>query len=319
MKCNWLCVFSLVFFVVCENVYGERPMMWIDACAGEPVEQAAMVADLGTARVLYLGERHTLARHHAAQAAIIAKLADGDASLVVAMEPLESARQTEIDRFNRGELDFDGLAKAISWADQWSNYQQYRPVLEAARKAKAPVIGLGPKAEAIRAVVRSGGVAKLDKKARKQLPEMMELNDPAYEKLLSAQLKVHKAATPERLRPMIDAQIARDEAMSAALADYLTSTAGRGRKAVVICGSGHVAYGLGTPKRVRRRLGDDSDRIVILAECGELRLSVEEQAASQPVEITHEELRAIGRPVGDYIGVAPPEEKEEGRRGNTER
>ena len=103
---------------------------------------------------------------------------------------------------------------------------------------------------------------------------------------------------------MIEAQIARDEAMSAALADYLRSPAGRGRKAVVVCGSGHVAYGLGTPQRVRRRLGDANDRIVMLAECGDVRLSAEEKAVARPVEISHEQLRQIGRPVADYLQIA---------------
>ena len=183
-----------------------------------------------------------------------------------------------VDRYNRGEIDFDGLAAAIDWARRWPNYQQYRPVLEAARKAKAPVIGLSPGPEVIRAVVRAGGVDRLDPKLRKQLPAEMDFKDPVYEKLLAAQLMVHMAASPERLRPMIEAQIARDEAMSATLADYLRSEAGRGRKAVVVCGTGHVAYGLGTPQRVRRRLGDANDRIVVLAECGDIRLSAEEKA-----------------------------------------
>ena len=88
-------------------------------------------------------------------------------------------------------------------------------MLEAARKAKAPVIGLAPDPNAIRAVARSGGVAKLDPTMRKKLPAEMELHDPPYEKLLAAQMMVHMAASPQRLRPMIEAQIARDEAMSA--------------------------------------------------------------------------------------------------------
>ena len=54
----------------------------------------------------------------------------------------------------------------------------------------------------------------------------MDFKDPIYEKLLAAQLMVHMAASPDRLRPMIEAQIARDEAMSAVLADYLRSAAG---------------------------------------------------------------------------------------------
>ena len=102
--------------------------------------------------MVYLGERHTLERHHETQARLIADLAHGGDSSVVALEPLESSQQPAVDRFNRGEIDFDGLAAAIDWARRWSNFKQYRPVLEAARKAKAPVIGLSPGPEVIRSV-----------------------------------------------------------------------------------------------------------------------------------------------------------------------
>ena len=91
----------------------ERPIVWIDACEGEPVEYAKVIEDLGKARVVYLGERHTLQRHHDTQAKIIADLAHGGASLVVALEPLESSRQPSVERFNRGEIDFDGLAAVV--------------------------------------------------------------------------------------------------------------------------------------------------------------------------------------------------------------
>jgi uncharacterized iron-regulated protein len=284
----------------------DRTLLWLDVCEGEPADDARVIEDLGKARVVYLGERHTVERHHATQAKVIAELAHAGASLVVGLEPLEASQQPSIDRFNRGEIDFDGLAAAIDWAKRWPNYKQYRPVLEAAHNAKAPVIGLSPGPEIIHAVARSGGVDRLSADLRKQLPAEMVLKDSVYEKILSAQLMVHMAASPERLRPMIEAQIARDEAMSAALADYLRSPPGRGRKAVVVCGSGHVAYGLGTPQRVRRRLGDANDRIVVLSECGDVRLSPEEMAAARAVEIPHELLRQVGRPIADYLEIACP-------------
>ncbi|MGO9112319.1 MAG: ChaN family lipoprotein [Thermoguttaceae bacterium] len=287
----------------------DRALLWVDACEGEPVEYANVVKDLGKAHVVYLGERHTLERHHDTQAGLIADLAHGGASLAVALESLETSQQASVDRFNRGEINFDGLAAAIDWAKRWPDYKQYRLVLDAARRAKAPVIGLSPSPELIRAIARSTGVDRLDAKLRKQLPLEMDFKDPVYKNLLAAQMMVHMAASPQRLRPMIEAQIARDEAMAAALADYLRSEAGRGRKAVVVCGSGHVAYGLGTPQRVRRRLGDPNDRIVVQAECGDLRLSPEEKAVSRPVDITHEQLRQIGRPVADYLEITSPSGK----------
>ena len=58
----------------------DRPLMWIDSCEGEPVEVAQAIKDLATARVIYLGERHTLERHHATQAKVIDELAQGGAA-----------------------------------------------------------------------------------------------------------------------------------------------------------------------------------------------------------------------------------------------
>jgi uncharacterized iron-regulated protein len=100
---------------------------------------------------------------------------------------------------------------------------------------------------------------------------------------------------------MIEAQIARDEAMAAALVGYLQSPAGQGRTAVVLCGIGHVSYGLGIPARVERRLPDAVQRIVLLSESGDVELSPEERAMAREIHITHDDLRQLGRPLGDYL------------------
>lgn len=283
-----------------------RCSMWVDPYRGEPVPYEAVIDDLAGVRVVYLGERHRLVRHHAMQARIIADLAARGRRLVVGMEQLEAIRQPELDRFNSGELDFGELAEVTDWAKRWPNYQQYRPVLDAARKANAPLVALNAPAEIIRQVARGGGVEQLDPELRRQLPREMVLDDEPYSRLLGIYMHVHLAATPERLRPMVEAQIARDEHMADALARFLQSPKGEDRMAVVICGVGHVSYGLGMPARLRRRLDDGSDRVVVFSESGDVRLTPEERAISRPITITHEQLRAMGRPIGDYLHLTTP-------------
>ena len=145
-------------------------LSWIDACEGEPVEYAR------SSRTWARPAWSTWASGTPSSGTTIPRPSslpiwrDDGASLVVALEPLEASQQPSIDRFNRGEIDFDGLAAAIDWAKRWPNYKQYRPVLEAARKAKAPVIGLSPSPEVIRAVVRSGGVDRLDPSSASNFP-----------------------------------------------------------------------------------------------------------------------------------------------------
>ena len=282
---------------------GGRCSLWIDVCRGEPLSYDAVLDDLASVGVVYLGEYHTLERHHNLQTQILADLAKRGKPLVLGMEQLESIGQPAVDRYNRGEINFDELAKAVHWPRRWPNYKQYQPIVEAARKFKIPVVALNARAEIIHQVALGGGVDRLDQKARAELPNDIHLDDPAYKKLLGLNMMVHMAANPESLRPMMEAQIARDETMAATLCSFLKSDAGRGRSAIVICGAGHVIHGLGTPDRVRRRLPQITERIVLFSESGDQVLSPQELKAARAIAVSHEELRQIHRPIADYLQV----------------
>lgn len=247
--------------------------IWIDLYQGEPVQYEDMLDDLAKADVIYLGEHHTIDRHHAIQEKILTDLASRGLPLALGLEQMESSQQPHLDRYNRGEIDFEKLAKESDWSKRWANYLQYRPMIEAARKAKIPVIGLNAKAETIHQIVRGGGVERLPPEIRKTLPGEMNLQDPVYEKFLSLQMMVHASAKPEMLRPMYEAQMARDESMAQAICDFMKSAEGKKRKVIVFCGAGHIVHGLGTPARVLRRMPGIQDRIVLSSVSGELRLS----------------------------------------------
>jgi uncharacterized iron-regulated protein len=290
-----------------QNVRGGddvgRHSLWIDVFRGEPLQYDDVVDDLASVGVVYLGEHHTIQQHHDLQAQIVTDLAKRGKPMVLGFEQLEAAQQPVIDRYNRGEMTFDELAKAVQWPMRWPNYKQYQPIVEAARKFKVPILGLNARAETIRQVARGGGVSHLDEKTRAQLPKDIFLDDPIYKKLLALEMMVHMAANEETLRPMLEAQMARDETMAATLCDFLKSEGGRGRSAIVVCGSGHISYGLGTPTRVRRRLPEVKDRVVLFSESGDTVLSPQELAAARAISVSHEQLREINRPIGDYLHV----------------
>jgi uncharacterized iron-regulated protein len=278
-----------------------RCALWIDLARGEPVAFDAMLDDLAGARALYLGERHTVRRHHDLQASIVEALGRRGRPLSLALESLEAAAQPALDRYGRGEIDFESLARETRWEQRWPNYLDYRPLLEAARRLRAPVVGLNARAEVVRRVAAAGGVERLEPELRRELPAEMDLQAPLQARWLGRLLQVHRAATPERLRPMIEAQMVRDEAMAEALAAHLRSDAGRDRTAVVICGAAHAEYGLGIPDRLRRRMPDVKDRIALMSESGDVELSPRERAAAREIRVTHEDLRDLGRPIADYL------------------
>jgi uncharacterized iron-regulated protein len=281
----------------------ERVSLWIDVYHGEPVPYEDVLDDLTGVRVVYLGECHRLKRHHEIQARVLRDLARKGVPLVLGLEQLEHFQQPHLDRYNKRKIDFQELAKATDWSKRWHNYSQYRTILETARKFQIPILALNARAETIRQVARSGGVSRLDSQTRKELPRDLQLEDPPYETLLNLQLMVHMSTTSETLRPMREAQICRDEMMAAVLSAFLQSEEGRNRTAVVLCGAGHISYGLGTVSRVRRRLPDVKDRTIVLSQSGDLELSPEEKAMAREVQITHEQLRAINRPIADYLHV----------------
>lgn len=299
-----LLVFALVAHAVsAAEISCPRCSMWIDDCKGEPIQYDRVLDDLATANVIYLGERHTLSRHHDIQAQVVRDLAKRNVPLLLGIEMMEQPNQDSLDKYCRGEIDFEELAKVTKWKKRWRNYQQYKEVLEAAKQAGAPIVALNARAETIRSVARSGGLDGLDEKLRKELPEEIQLDDQVYKKVLLPQMQSHMAASPERLRPMIEAQICRDEAMADTLCNFLKTKQGKGRTAIVLCGAGHVAHGLGTPARVRRRMPELTERIVIFSASGDVKLSKKELAMTRPVHVPREKVRKVNLRIADYLHV----------------
>lgn len=279
--------------------------LWIDLVQGEEVSDGEVLDDLAGAGVIYLGEAHTVSRHHDLQLRLLQALFTRQLDLVLCLEQLEAGDQPAVDRFNRQEIDFDELVRVIAWEKKWRNYSDYRPLCEFARLHRIPVVALNAPSATIRSVSRGGGLDPLSRELRAQLPAEIVTEDPAYERLLGQELSVHMAVTADNLRPMFEAQVARDEAMAAAIVAARRGPGGGKRTAVVIVGAGHIRYGLGTPARVRRREPDVVERLVLFTESGQLRLSEADKAASREITITHADRRGLERPPADYLRVLP--------------
>ena len=291
--------------IASESAAPHRPALWIDALRGEPISFEELADDLRQARVVYLGEVHSISSHHALEQQVFAALAQGPRRVVLAMEQFEAPMQPALDRFNSGAIDMDALIRETALARRWPGYTNYLGLLAAARRGDVPVLALNARAETIRAVGRSG-LAGISADQRRELPESINLDDPLYERLLTQTLSVHMAFDPKKLRPVFEAQVARDETMASRLAEFLASPPGRDRTAVVICGRGHCEYGLGMPNRVERRIPGVTQRIIVFSESGDLELSEAERKQAREVEISHAFLREIGRPAADYFHVVAP-------------
>jgi len=282
----------------------------VDALEGEPVSFQEMLEDLGRARVIYLCEIHSIARHHDLEKEILEGLIRQGTNVVLAMEQFEFFSQPTLDQFNAGALDLSGLVRDTELQKRWSGETNYHALITAAHSRGVPVLGLNARAETIRSIGRHG-LANLAPEQRRELPQQIVTDDPVYEKWLNKILSVHMAFDPKKLEPAFQAQVARDETMAERLAQYLNSPAGQHRTAVVVCGQGHCEYGLGVPARVARRIPGIGQRIILFSESGDLELTEEERKQSRTIEVSHEFLRELGRPPADYFHVIEPKMRSE--------
>jgi uncharacterized iron-regulated protein len=282
-----------------------REEYWIDLAHGDQVTEREVLADLAAADVVYVGEIHALDRHHAIQLQLLQELFFRRVPLVLCLEQMEARDQGSIDRYARSELAFDALAAEVGWDKKWRNYPAYRGLCEFARQHRIPIRGLNAPADLIRAVSRGGGLSRLPAEQRSQLPYEIVLADAPYETLINREMEVHMAAEPARLRPMFEAQVARDETMAENILRARHLDAKVPRTAFVVLGAGHIRYGLGTPERVRRREPAIVDRLVLMSESGAAMLTAGEQSVARAIDITHEQRRAVGRAPADYLRLLP--------------
>ncbi|MGE9289704.1 MAG: ChaN family lipoprotein, partial [Puniceicoccales bacterium] len=227
--------------------------------------------------------------------------------VVLALEQIEGFQQPLVDQFNTGELDFDELAEAMNWSERWNNFADYRTLLEMAQDHHVPVLALNARAETIRKIGRQG-LESLSPEERSELPETITLDDPQYRRLLDQLLMVHASMDESVLDRIFEAQVARDETMADTLSSYLNQPENQNRVAMVVAGSGHLQYGLGTVSRVRSRLPAKKDRIVLMTESGELVLSEAQKAQAREISISHEDLRFLQQPKADYLQVTERQE-----------
>ncbi len=278
---------------------------WLDLISGDEVDDINVVDDLVTAGVIYVGETHTITRHHDVQLWLLQELFARKRPLVLCLEQLEARDQPAVERYNAREIDFATLAREIDWTAKWRNFEDYRALCEFARQHGIRIQGLNAPADLVRAINRGGGVAQLTAEQRAQLPADLSLDEPAYERLTNLHLAVHMAADPARLRPMFEAQLARDEVMAANIVAARRANGGTAPTAFVVLGAGHMRFGLGTAAGVRRRDPHVVERLILVTESGQLELTAGEKAASREITISHADLRALGRPPADYLRVLP--------------
>lgn len=248
---------------------------------GTLVDREELFTFLSRSRVIYVGETHDNLSHHRAELEIIKamdRLFPG--RIAVGMEMFTTPSQPMLDRWVKGDLPEEDFYRL--WLKEWGiDYGYYRDILEYIRERRIPLIALNAPKDLVDEV-REKGLEGLPPDRKKDLPEI-DRKDPYHRAYFKAFFKAHDRKEFERF---YDVSLLWEETMAERIADYLKGE--KGRKMIVLAGSGHVKYGMGIPRKVFRRLPEPYTIVL---------LTVSREA------LTKEEVRKKGIVLMD---VSPP-------------
>ncbi len=217
-----------------------------DVGGGRFVEEPALVARLGTARYVMLGERHDNLDHHVLQTRLVRALTAAGRRPAVAFEMLTAEQAPALARFlATAPRDAGGLGAAVRWADTgWPEWPMYQPIAQAALDAGLPIVAANVPNATARALAkgdRSALPPTLAARFRLDLDLPADVQAEMAEEIRAAHCG---HANDTMVRNMIVAQRVRDAAMAESLLDT-------GRDGVLIAGSGHARSDRGVPASLR--------------------------------------------------------------------
>lgn len=202
-----------------------------------------MLAAMGEADVVILGEVHDNPRHHEIQAEAVAALAPK--AVVWEMLTEQGAAAVNRDLLS----DEQKLAIAVKWSELgWPSLEMYLPIFRAA--PDAPLYGALVPREAARAAMERGAATALGADAAR-FGLTVPLPADELDQRLAEQARAHcDALPPEMLPQMVEIQRLRDAVLARAILEALEDTGG---PVAVITGNGHARKDRGVPVYLTRR------------------------------------------------------------------
>ena len=258
----------------------------ISARTGAAVSFDEMMSDLKSVRVVYVGERHTDPVHHRIQLEILRRLSGVHSDLQVGMEMFDHTYQAVLDRWSRGELDWQKFLEETHWYANWRYPASlYEGILKFIKKRHLPLVGLNVPFN-IPPKISIGGIDSLNAYEKKQLPARIDLTNGAHREYVRKVFEGHRIPGRNSFENFYEAQCVWEDGMAEAIARHLD-----GHPMVVLLGDGHIIYKFGVPERAFKRTGA-SYRTVYLAPAG----SSAELSYGDYIWVTSDE--AVGKTLG---------------------
>ena len=190
--------------------------MWDVAGKAEiSLEQAA--GEFPSPGIVYVGEFHDNAAHHAAQLAVIQSLDKRKRPIAVGLEMFQHIEQSILDAWVAKALSEEEMRRAFArnWSQDW---HLYRDIFLYCRDRSIPMVGLNVPRSITRKVAQNGFESLTPEEIGK-LPPIVCRVDREYEEFLRRVLGSH--GSESGFRRFCEAQLVWDTAMAIYALEYL--------------------------------------------------------------------------------------------------
>jgi uncharacterized iron-regulated protein len=220
-------------------------------------QQAGIIKQLQTARVVYLGETHDRESDRLQQLAIMQALLQHNPRQAIGMEMFQRPAQPLLDLYLAGKITAAQLREKSEFDKRWGfKWESYAPILEFAKANKLPVIALNTPTEITRKAAKQG-LESLTTNELQYIPPITEIDrgNLTYQQMILASYQQHAgivSIASKSFDRFYTAQLLWDETMAERVAKFANQNPDR--QTIVIAGSSHIIYGYGIPDRVKRRM-----------------------------------------------------------------
>lgn len=245
----------------------ERSLPWMGQIyapqKAEWVSEQSMLADLLTADIILIGERHDHPDHWRLQLHLTEALAKKHRPSLV-FEHFHGNQQSELDRLVQEKVPAAAWGKQLVWGKSgWPDWSRFEPLIAFALRRDLPLVAANLNRESIKILYQGDYTGVFDSKVIDRFRLAEELLAEPLQKSLADQLeKSHCHPMPEAMRnAMIRVQRGRDLAMAEAIRQQVIT----GNPVILYAGAGHVRKDWGVPELLARLAESNGLQIKSLA------------------------------------------------------
>jgi len=222
-----------------------------DTATGEIIAPQAMASRLADVGLMFIGETHTNIDYHRVQLRAIQELHNAGREVMIGLEMFPYTQQASLDKWIEGGQSEQEFVTEADWHRYWGyNWEYYREIFVFARDHGIRMYGVNTPRDVV-AKIRRESFSALTAEEREHIPyEVVPATDEQrvmYRSFFDPADALHMSE--ERLEGMLRAQTTWDATMGWNALQALQKNGGDNAIMVVLIGSGHVTYGLGSERQ----------------------------------------------------------------------